>query len=314
MKEAYRAFVQTAPADFPLFMHDWYLDAVCASAGRWEAIGLEKSGALVAVWPFFVREKWGFRYVTMPPLGRMMGPYIVPEYRPVQREMGVLEDLAKQLPALAAWSQDFPYTAQNWLPLYWRGFCQTTRFSYQLPLGDQAALWAGLTATYRNNIIPKALQRVDVQLGDDLAEFYAVHNRSFARQGLEPPIAFDLLQRLDAALAARGQRAIFFARDRQDGRVHSVIYLAWDRQTAYYLLAGDDPALRASGSGILIAWEAVRYANDVLRLPMFDFAGSMIAPIERVRRQFGAMQRPYFRVEKEWSWWWKMRRVVREFR
>jgi hypothetical protein len=305
----YQAFTSLAPADFPLFMYDWYLDAVCVG-GTWQAVGVEKNGHLVAVWPFFLKEKWGQRYVTMPPLGRLMGPYVVPDYRPVQREMGVLEELLEQLPAVAAWSQDFPYTAANWLPLHWRGFRQTTRYSYQLALGDREALWRGVIPTYRNNKIPKAAARLEVRTGDDLGAFLDVHNRSFTRQGLRPPVSFEFLERLDRALAERQRRAIFFARDRSNGAVHSVVYLTWDAGTAYYLLAGDDPALRASGSGIFIAWEAIGYVNDALKLPYFDFAGSMIAPIERVRRQFGAAQRPYFRLENEWSWLWRMRRRI----
>jgi hypothetical protein len=75
-------------------------------------------------------------------------------------------------------------------------------------------------------------------------------------------------------------------------------------------MAGDDPALRHSGAGILLAWEAIRYTHEVLKLPIFDFAGSMILPIERVRRQFGALQKPYFRVQKEWSPLWKMGKIL----
>jgi hypothetical protein len=133
-----------------------------------------------------------------------------------------------------------------------------------------------------------------------------VHNRSFQRQGLEATVPFELLQRLDQALVARRAREIFWATDTKTGAVHSVAYLAWDQHSAYYLLAGDDPALRSSGAGILLAWEAIRYAQETLNLKTFDFAGSMIKPIERVRRQFGAEPKPYFRVKKEWSWVWKM--------
>jgi hypothetical protein len=69
-------------------------------------------------------------------------------------------------------------------------------------------------------------------------------------------------------------------------------------------MAGDDPALRQSGAGVLLAWEAIQYTHAVLKLSVFDFAGSMVKAIERVRRQFGAQQKPYFRVHKTWSTIW----------
>ena len=82
------------------------------------------------------------------------------------------------------------------------------------------------------------------------------------------------------------------------GRVHSVAYLIWDATTAYFLLAGDDPALRTSGAGVLLAWECIRYASAVLKLDCFDFEGSMLPGVERIRVRFGAVQTPYFFVWK----------------
>jgi len=130
-----------------------------------------------------------------------------------------------------------------------------------------------------------------------LDEFYRVNTLSFTRQGLPAPYSAAQLQRLDAALATAGNRQLFFAVD-QAGRVHSVAYLIWDATTAYFLLAGDDPALRASGAGVLLAWEAICYASEVLGLDCFDFEGSMLPGVERIRVRFGAVQTPYFFVWK----------------
>ena len=90
---------------------------------------------------------------------------------------------------------------------------------------------------------------------------------------------------------------LFFATD-QEGNIHSVAWLLWDNQSSYYLIAGDDPQLRSSGAGVWLAWQMIRYTIDVLKLPTFDFLGSMIEPIARVRRQFGAEATPYFEISK----------------
>ncbi|MBL7774452.1 MAG: GNAT family N-acetyltransferase [Saprospiraceae bacterium] len=289
----------------PIFLHDWYLDAVCGPA-NWQAALAYRGEQPVAVLPFFLKKKGPWRYVAMPQLTRMMGPYLLPEFRQPRFEVRLLKQLLDQLPPLAAFEQDFNYTAANWLPFYWRGFRQTTRYSYTLDLTDGDALLANLAPDYRNNKIPKAAAQVQVHTGNDLELFFRVHNLSYRRQGMPAPVGFNFLQNLDCALEARQARQIFWATDRASGAIHSVAYLVWDRQSAYYLLAGDDPALRRSGAGILLAWEAIRYAREVLRLRRFDFAGSMIPAIERVRRQFGAEQQPYSRVQKEWSWIWAL--------
>lgn len=304
----YHRFCEEAP-DIPLFMQDWYLDAVCGE-GHWDVVFVRKGDRVVGVLPFFLKQKLWWRYVAMPPLCRMMGPYLLPEYRTPRKEMPLLQELVAHLPRLAAFEQDFNYTATNWLPFHWLGYTQTTRYSYSLPLSDLKTLRNNLAPDYRNNKLPKAAAKLRVHTGDDLELFFQIHNRSYLRQGLRAPVPLDLLRRLDCALAERKSREIFWAVDPKTGAVHSVAYLAWDRHSAYYLLAGDDPSLRSSGAGILLAWEAIRYSRETLGLKTFDFAGSMIKPIERVRRQFGAEPRPYSRVKKEWSWVWKVGKAL----
>ena len=76
----------------------------------------------------------------------------------------------------------------------------------------------------------------------------------------------------------------------------AVAYVVWDGNAAYYLLGGADPALRTSGASSLLLWEALRRARDVT--DVFDFEGSMLAPVERFFRGFGAVQTPYLRVSR----------------
>jgi hypothetical protein len=298
----------------PLFFYPWYLDAVCVG-GRWEMAQVNRAGRTAAVWPYFVKEKWGQRYVTMPPLCRMMGPYLHPDDRGTKHEPQILEALMDQLPLsmLQAFAQDCHHQLENWLPMYWRGFRQTTRYSYVLTnTGNIDDTFKDLAPDYRNNKLPKAQQRVVLESTDNLEDFLAVHNGSYLRQGIKPPIESTLLRRLDEALQVRNRRRIVWALDRDDGVPHAAAYLAWDDVSAWLLLAGEHPERRRSGAGILVTWETIRFAFQDLGLAEFNFAGSMIRSVERVRRQFGAVQHPYFRIEKEWSFIWKVgKRMLR---
>ena len=67
--------------------------------------------------------------------------------------------------------------------------------------------------------------------------------------------------------------------------------LVWNEHCAYYLMGGGDPELRSSGATSLAMWQAIQFAATVSRI--FDFEGSMIEPIERFFRGFGAVQTPY---------------------
>ena len=61
-------------------------------------------------------------------------------------------------------------------------------------------------------------------------------------------------------------------------------------------MGGGDPALRTSGASSLCLWQAIKLAGEMGK--SFDFEGSMIEPIERLFRAFGARQTPYMRVSR----------------
>ena len=109
------------------------------------------------------------------------------------------------------------------------------------------------------------------------------------------PYTRDFIRRLDKAAAQNQARKIFIAEDEQ-GRHHAGVYLIWDDNTAYYLMGGGDPDLRNSGATSLCMWEAMQFAATVTK--SFDFEGSMLEPVERFFRGFGATQTPYFAVSK----------------
>jgi hypothetical protein len=101
------------------------------------------------------------------------------------------------------------------------------------------------------------------------------------------------VKRLDAACATQNARRIFFAEDAEK-RIHAAIYVIWDDASAYYLMGGENPELRNSEASSLLMWEAIQFAATVTK--KFDFEGSMIEPIERFFRGFGARQVPYSHV------------------
>lgn len=307
-QERYRQFAAQMP-DLPLFLQPWYLDAVC-EGGTWNAALVEKNDRTVAALPYFLKQKWGWEYVSMPPFCKQMGPFLAPEFRDTDQEMRLYEALIEALPAgLMAFEQNFHFGVQNWLPFYWHGFRQTTMYSYVLSLEpSEAELLQQVHKNYRQKI-RSASQALQVRHNLPLRELHRLVGLSFSRQGLNPPVSYAFLEKLYLALQAHQSVQLFFAIDQQDA-VHSAAMLVWDRQTAYYLMSGDDPALRQSGSGVLLKWQAIVYAKTVLNLPLFDFEGSMIRGVEQGRRDFGAKQKPYFRIGKEKGIW----RVVKGLR
>jgi lipid II:glycine glycyltransferase (peptidoglycan interpeptide bridge formation enzyme) len=293
-KAAYRHFCTQVP-DLPIYVYDWYLDAVCVDCS-WDVAIAKNGDQVVGALPYMIMQKALFRYITMPQFVKFMGPILHPNYRAHKHEVAIYQQLIEQLPKVHGFKQNFHYTAQNWLPFYWQGYQQTTRYSYRIELNDLDTIFGNINRNMRRNI-KKAQQNVKVSQEGTPETFYAINKKSFARQGLTVPYAFELFCQHDASLVANDARALFFARDAQ-GHLHSAAHLIWDREASYYHLSGDDPELRDSGSGILLIWEAIKYSKEVLGLKYFDFEGSMLPQVEQIRRQFGAQQKPYFFIWK----------------
>ncbi len=280
-----------------IFQQPWWLDAVAPNA--WDAVEISKGSQVVARLPYVIQTRRGMTYLTMPPLTQTLGPWLASSTakyaKQLARQKDLMTSLIEQLPSCDYFSQRFHYSITNWLPFYWHDFSQTTRYTYVLEnLADRSQVWAGFQENIRREI-RKAQKRVAVRSDLDIERFLEINALTFQRQGQNLPYSRELVRRLDAACAERQARRIFFAEDAR-GPIHAAIYLVWDENSAYYLMGGGDPELRNSGATSLLMWTAIQFAATVTQ--KFDFEGSMIEPVERFFRAFGARQQPYFQVTR----------------
>jgi hypothetical protein len=284
-------------ASHSLFDQPWWLDAV--APGRWGEVSLEAGGAVRARLPYVIKESLGVTALTQPPLTPALGPWIAPSdggyAKQLTREHEAMAELIDALPRFDLFAQSFHPRVTNWLPFYWSGFQATVRYTYRLDdLGDLDRVQAGFRPSLRREI-RKAERTLVVRSDLGLPAFLELNAKTFRRQGLPLPYSREVVERVDAACARHDARRVFFAVD-GDGRAHAALYVVWNRDSAYYLMSGGDPALRTSGAGSLLAWEAIRFCSGVTR--GFDFEGSLIPSVERFFRSFGARQVPYLHVRK----------------
>ena len=64
--------------------------------------------------------------------------------------------------------------------------------------------------------------------------------------------------------------------------------------------ASADSSLRSSGATSLMVWHLIRFTAE--RSAIFDFDGSVLQPVERFFRGFGAKQVPYHWIMKFPFW------------
>jgi hypothetical protein len=280
-----------------IFQQPWWLDAV--APGRWGEVTCEEGGRVVARLPYVVRGRAQFRVLTQSIPSQTLGPWVEPSSaKPVRafaREQELLTELERRLPPARVFSQQFSPTMLNGLPFLWAGYRLEVGYTYRLEgLRSEDGIWDGMRDNIRREI-RKARKRVEVVEGLGVDHFYKVFSKTYERQSIPTPHSLAELERLEAACARHDAGTMLFARD-DDDRIHAVAWVVWDRNAAYYLMAGAEPSLRTSGAGSLLVWEAIMRAREFT--DVFDFHGSMLQPIERFVRAFGSHQRPYLRVSR----------------
>ncbi|NUN99810.1 MAG: GNAT family N-acetyltransferase [Saprospiraceae bacterium] len=295
----------------PLHMQPWWLDAVCVE-GHWGvALSFDGLGHINGVLPYYMPDSFWLRTIRMPPFSDYAGiwlrisdtPGMKPE-RCYDIEMRIISALCDQLPRVAFYDQSLFPDFDNWLPFYWQGYRQTTRYTYVLPPGAGKEVLYGSFRSSLKKDLRKAESRVVITQSDSPEDFYRVYERSFAKQNMAPAQSLQNLLRMDAAAAAHHCRRIYLARDGENGALHAGLYVVWDDHQAYLLLSGADPALRASGALFLLQWQAIQdFTTKGLQV---DFCGSVLPKVENALRAFGAERKEYYRIYKAGNRFWRL--------
>jgi hypothetical protein len=280
-----------------VYASTWWLDAV--APGRYEIIFIEKGGQIRAAWPLVYDQHTTSR-IVMPPLTQKLGILFAPttaKYAErLSEEHRLTEALLSRIPRTTSVYHHFHENFSNWLPLHWRGYEQSTRYTYILKdLRDTDKVWRDMRESTRRNIRRAEKNGLKIRPAADIAEFRSINKMSFDRQGMRLPYSLDQLARIDDACEKNARKLALVAEDGQ-GHPHACVYIVYDPHCAIYLLGGADPALRSSGAQALLKWEGIRRVSTVSK--QFDFEGSMVKGIEAYVRGFGAIQTPYFQIVK----------------
>lgn len=298
-KEKYRSYCRSE-ASIPIFSKDWWLDAVCTE-GDWEVALIEDNGEIIASFPYYIKSKFGIKAITMPKLTQIAGIQI--KYPKEQKtesrlsyEKKIINKLVDKLPQSHIFRQNFRYSFSNWQPLCWRGYNQTTCYTYVIEnLTDPETVFQNFSRTAKKNI-RKAEKVVKVFSDGSIEDFCKINKKIFERQGIVYPYSLDFLKRIDYACSENNSRKIFFAKDKS-GKIYSAVYVIWDAESAYLLMSGSEPELRNYNCKTLLVWEAIKFASSVTK--KFDFEGSMVERIAEYNRQFGAEPKPYHYIFRE---------------
>ena len=311
MKQKYKEFAKKE--NLPIFMQPYWLDSVCEDGMEWDVILYEKGGEIWGSFVYVIKKKYGFTLITMLKLTQFLGPYIkYPKgqkyYKKLSWEKEIMNYFIDNLPKFDYFNMNFHYSITNWLPFYWRGFKQTTRYTYVV---ENNLTIEELSKNFETDIRRRRRKAeklgVIVEKSDDLEMLYNLAYYTFKRQNIKTPYSFDFLKKL-------------YENNKDNIKINLAKYkdkyiagnlLLVDDKRVIYLIGGIDSEYKDIGAMDLVLYESVKYALENNKI--FDFEGSMIESIEKYFRSFGAVQKPYFNIIKP-NHLFKIIECIRQYR
>lgn len=300
-KERYAALC-TVESSISAFNQPWWMDAVCGK-DNWDVLLYEKNGEIVGALPYYIKKKYGLKYIAQPIFTQHNGIWIkYPQNQKNEKKIAyekeIMSSLIEQLSALPIcyYQQSHSTKLTNWMPFYWAGFRQSTNYTYRIPCrgNSMKEISKGFASVIRYDA-KRASEQVTIEESDDIDALYTLIEKTFARQGQSARCSLEFLKELDLQCQQHNARKIYLAKN-QDGVNICGIFLLCDAETVYYLLSGTDSAYRKVNALSLLLRTAIEFAVETNR--DFDFEGSMVESIEDYFRKFGGVQSPYFSLQK----------------
>ena len=287
--------------DIPLFHQPWWLDAV--TSGNWDvAISVNGNGEICAAMPYTQTKKY-FRLAALQPF---LTPYLgVLFFYPPDMQKRVSfysfenehsKKVIEQLPDYLLYQRHaFSIDFKNWFPFYFKGFTQSSRYTYILKyIKDQEQVRKGMTNNLKRQI-SNAQENCSIHETDNIHHVFDLTKETLSYKNVKYAMKNEVLEKLDHELSLRGQRKILIAKNKE-GIILSGLYLCWDSRQAYLLGLGMKRNYRSTNSVKLVIWQSIRIASEFV--DEYNFEGSMVPEVETVFRSFGGEMTPYFEIRK----------------
>lgn len=279
-------------------MQDWWLDVVCGE-NHWDALLHTEDGQVLGIMPYYMPVPG---HISMPPFTQFLGSFCLEnkvgsgEERSFREKRLIHDALRALLPPYRSFLVQFSSLFTDWLPYYWSGYSQTTRYTYRI---DLTIGFEEVCSGIRPDAMKKirkgerdGLRYVSASV-DDLLRLCRI---SMSRQE-EKNFASGILRSLARAAIDRHAGEIVGCED-AEGNLLAAVFLVYDRNTAYTIASGQIREGKGRNAGSLALYHAISRSCQIKGLQVFDFEGSMLEGVEGFFRSFGGIQTPYFRLTK----------------
>lgn len=294
----WNGFIEISPQGC-VFDYSWWIDAVTEGDFRLLIITRDNNIVFGMPLPFYSTKVIQKPKLTQT-LGILFAPFESEKLEKILDAQKKLTNIALEFleDKIKTYRMYFHCNYDYWLPFRWKGFKQTTRYTYRINYRDFKSydeIAANYYSNKKRNIKKGISLNIRIEESDDFKAFFEINKETFNRQGLEMPYTYEFFKRLDVAVNNNNRRIIFNAI--YEDRVIARAYFVFDDNCVYYLASGVLVNYRDIRAQDFLIDHAIKYFFD--KVNVFDFEGSMIENIERNFRSFGSYPTQYFEIRND---------------
>jgi hypothetical protein len=289
-------------SDLPLFMTDWWLDAVCAGK-QWDVmLSFNENGEIQAAMPYLLRKRAWMKYIVMPQQTQIGGVWLCEDIREdATRIAAICKAFTQELGelGLSYYYQHYPINSPSVEHMRALNFKIKERVTYRLEDLSDLDKVIGNFSKNKKRQLQKALS-LHTETSMTAEDFYRFHARCLREQGKQISYSREFLLVLERK-ARRLNQCQILSICNADNEVLAAAVLVWDKHSMYYLIPCYSPNHKDSGASALLVLEAIKLARQ--KGVAFDFEGSMIRGVANHYKQFGSTRTLYYSVEKYYKWY-----------
>lgn len=284
---------------------------------QWEAVVITEGAQIVAAMPYECHQKWGIRYARQPFFAQYLGILFCEKsdntYKNLEFQKKAVQAIHETLPSNIK-LLDFHFAPQfNYdLALLWLGWTQRMRFTYWVDISKGYEVFLQSSASHVRREIKKTDEagiQIKVENSPEKVVGILKMAKPEAAKGVEAHY-FQALINNSRHYFETQQSCCLIAYD-VERPIAGIIYFFFKNKMIYYQ-GSTLPEYKNSGAMTKIIAESVRLYGA--RYQYLDFDGSMMEPIERFFRGFGAFPVRYshFTLNRlpllaRWAFWWQER-------
>jgi hypothetical protein len=289
----------------PVFSQPFWLDAVCGEE-NWDVVLHEESGEIVVSMPYYIKKRYGIPYITQPRFTQTLGPCIkypdgLTHEEKLTYEKAVMNSIIEQLEMLkvVSFQQNFSFKIDNWMPFYWKGYKQTTNYTYRInDISDFDKVLRDFHKSKKRYVKYARSEMLHIDYDMSAQAFYDYHKSVLNKSGKRITYELSLLLRVVKCTLSNSCGRIINVAD-ENGNIHGAIFIIWDKMSSYNLMTAFDPDFKNYHGSSLLFYETIKFVSKYVN--SFDFEGSMIESVENAYRKFGTIQTPYFCIWKTYT-------------